>query len=133
MLLVDARLKHFGLREGYQVANLTKTDVPYVAKALVACIRGFAGLDIVYASNHVAMTHIHGFGIDLYIRAEDWLKIAPYLANGVFNPQVTAVELVRGDPLLNPSTVDLQDADLYRRVSGILTELFPTPFPTSPL
>jgi hypothetical protein len=128
---VDARLPLFGLKGGQQVANLTRNDVPYVAKALVSCIRGFAGLKVIYARNRVAMIYISGLGIDLYIRSEDWLKIAPYLVNGDFNPLTTAVAITRGDPLLNPATVDIQDADLYRRVSGILTELFPTPYPTS--
>jgi len=121
----------FGQYGGRQVANLTNDDVPLVARAIVACIRRLAGLNTVYYRNNVSMVNIKGAGFDVYIRGEDWLKIAPNLVYGSWNPDVTAVRLAPSDPRLDVATVDLQDADLYRIVSGTLSALFPTPFPTS--
>ena len=121
---MDARLPLFGPNGGRQVWNLTLDDVPEVAHAIVACIEGRAAIGRVYSRNHVSMVYLRGPGIDRYIRGEDWLLIAPYLVDGTFNPLATSFVLGSGE---NP------DADLYRRVSGILAKLFPHPFPTSKL
>jgi len=124
---VDERLDLLNHR---QVANLTWDDAPYVAKAIVACIRGKSIANPVYLNN-VSMVHMQGTGINVYVLGEDWLKIVPYLADGTLNPNIVAYPIIGGDPKLDISTIDLQDLTLYQRVVGMLRGLFPTRFPTS--
>lgn len=118
--------------EGRQVMNLTADDIPIVARAIDACIRKQASISTVQVNN-VSMVHIVGVGFDLRIRAEDWLLIAPYLADETFNPDLVAFPVTHGDPPLNVATIDLQDATLYHRLVVILSSLFTKKFPTSKL
>ncbi len=110
--------------------NLTANDVPIVARAIVACTLKLASIGTVQVNN-VSLVHLSGVGFDLYIRGEDWLLIAPYLADGTLNPLVTAYPIPPGDPHVDVSTVDLQDQALYTRVYGLLLSLFPKSYPTS--
>lgn len=126
---VDLRLD---LIDGRQVANLTIDDVPIVARAITACIRKKAGIGLVYANN-ISIIRLLGVGFDLSIRAEDWVRIAPFLVDGTFNPEVSAHPIPRMDPPLSVSTIDLQDRSLYSHVVGVLSGLFPTKFPRSSL
>jgi hypothetical protein len=122
---VDQRLD---LLNGQQVANLTADDAPYVAKALTAVLRGKAIASTVEVNN-IPMVRLYGVGIQVHIRGEDWLKLAPYFVDGTLNPLTVAFAVPNGDPPLDVSTIDLQDPDLYNRILGLLLNLFPTKFP----
>jgi hypothetical protein len=115
--------------DGRQVTFLTKDDVPILARAIVACIRKLGRIDRV-RFHTVEVIKLTGVGFNLYVRSEDWLKIAPYLLDGTLNPTVTTFAPPTSQPI-DVSTIDLQDRDLYVRVYNILLGLFPHAFPTS--
>lgn len=122
---VDQRL---GLLKGHQVANVTLDDVPTLAKAITACIRGL-GLALAVHVLEVPMVHLYGPGFSVYVRGEDWLKISPYLVDNTLSPQVVAYPpTVPGAPL-NVGTLTTQDPNLYNKVYGLLSMLFPIPYP----
>ena len=79
----------------------------------------------------VQLVQLTGVGFDLYVRSEDWLKIAPFLVDGTMNPGVGAPAVLFSDLPIDVSTIDLQDQDLYRRVYGTLQSIFTKTYPTS--
>jgi hypothetical protein len=107
---VDERLNIVG--HG-QLMNLTLDDVPWLTRAFISLMNG-QGSSASYQIKNVSVVHLTGPNFNVYLRAEDWLKIAPYLADGTFSLDVLA-----------------PDADVYNKVYGVLSSLFTTSFPTT--
>jgi len=126
---VDERLFYL---YGRRPARLRVSDLPEVAKAIVAVVRGRARSSR-YGRRGVDFVHLHGVGVDVCILLEDWKKIAPYIADGSFNPAVVPVARTCVHPGSEASIVDLTDVDFYTRVLNTLKMLFTVDFPTSNL
>lgn len=131
---MDNRLQDaYGLRPH----RLTKNDAPVLARAILAFQRRQALVDK-HVVQDTACIRIHNeaAGINILVRADDWVKVVPYLKDGTFDTTLIPVE----DPVvLNPnrfrdvSTIELADRELYDRILTILLRLFPVEFPTSNL
>lgn len=116
--------------DGRHVTYLTRDDVKIASHALVAAIRGKATVSVDYI-NQVPVVQLRGPNFNLYIRGEDWAKILPYLANGTFNPiEVATAKRISTMYRWEAGDLDLQDSDLFNRVSGILKTLFTKKYPT---
>ncbi len=63
-----------------------------------------------------------GPGIDIFVRGDDWLVLAPKLLAGLWSP-----------PRVPSPVGDLDDAFLYTLILTDLKNLFPRTFPTSTL
>lgn len=123
---MDERLRIIG---GQQLMNVTVEDVPLLARILVMLILG-TGSASSYQLGQLPVVHLTGPGVDIYLRSEDWLKIAPYLADGTLN-LIAYPEDISAPGSVNPFLADTQFPELYNKVSGILSTLFTTKFPTT--
>ncbi len=132
---MDERLSLFGKAQRLQ--PLRRPDLPNLARAIVAYQRKQAqvwrGM-----TREVAWVRLftNDGRLDVYVRADDWAKIFPYLGNGDWNPTIVPV----------PKTGDLSpprategafltgpEQALYDRVLADLQREFPVDYPTSPL
>lgn len=77
--------------------------------------------------------HFLGRGIDVSIAAADWSKVLERVQDESLTTEIfpvsTGVRPVDARVNLSSSTVDARDP-LYRRVYGLLTQLFTTQVPT---
>jgi len=129
---VDERLSLFG---GHRLQPLRKPDLPSLALAIVAYQRKQA--DVWRGvTGEVAWVRLFSNDgrLDVYVRADDWKKIIPYLGNGNWDPGTTAVP--RTGYLHPERAFDLallagNDRALYTRVLTDLEREFPIDFPTS--
>lgn len=114
------------------MGRLRRSDLPPVALAIVGSLRGQCvawRLDIEYQD--MVRVYTNDGRVSVYIRGEDWVRIAPYLLTG-FNPvQYPAVVPVVLDPVTasDVAVLDQFDRDLYTRVLGVLLSLFPEDYP----
>jgi hypothetical protein len=123
---VDESLRIIG---GRQLMNVTADDVPVLARVLVMLVLG-VGSAASYQIGQLAVVHLTGPDVDLHVRAEDWLKIAPYLADGTFNVIAEAEDLFPPENA-TAAVIETQYPSLYRRVYGVLSTLFTVKFPTT--
>lgn len=129
------------IRVGYNVSGvrphrLQKSDLPVVARAIIAIVReqgkAYAG---VY--RNVPYVRLLGEGFDLSILGSDWEMILPYIQDGTFNPSLVPASATVG--YLDPSThydsatLDVRDKLFYERVLHILQGIFPDDYPVSNL
>lgn len=129
---MDERLSLFG---GHRLQPLRKPDLPSLALAIVAYQRKQA--DVWRGvTGEVAWVRLFSNDgrLDVYVRADDWKKIIPYLGNGNWDPGTTAVP--RTGYLHPERAFDLallagNDRALYTRVLTDLEREFPIDFPTS--
>ena len=129
---MDSRLTFY---QGQRPAPLRTTDLPSVALAIVAALRKLIKVDRGTCGT-MSLVHLHGRGLDLVMRGEDWAKILPYLRDGTFNPQIILPEripVLQPEHLIEVAMLDQVDRDLYQRVLGVLLELFPESYPVSNL
>ena len=117
---------------GRRLSRLRVTDLPNVARAIVAFTRGHAKSEE-YLRHGVAFVRLFGVGVDVNVLVSDWEKIVPALQSGQWNPAVTPVARAFAAPNAEASVADLDDPDLYRRVLQTLQLLFTEDFPTSNL
>lgn len=123
---VDARL---ALLNGKQPTPLLGGDLPSVAHALVCAIRKQGRASVGYWRDR-PIIHLVGPGFDQYVLGTDWVKIAPYLADGTLDPlEVPTVNI--GQQNFSSDRSDPVYSDLYRRVYGILVSLFTDTAPTT--
>ena len=74
--------------------------------------------------------YLHGGGLKVVVRGEDWAKLLPYLMDGTFSSeQVANPRIVSAVPKNDLGIADQQDPYLYEKVLGTLQLLFPTKFP----
>ena len=118
---------------GRRVTSLLRTDLPTVAKAIVCTARRVGLIDVEFARS-TPLIHMSGRGYDIYIRGDDWEKIVPFLADGSLSPDIIApVRFLLDGQGFDPSDIEIEDRDFYRRVLGVLMMLFTKDFPTSKL
>lgn len=112
--------------------SLTTADLPQVAKAITALIRGQARSKSADFRGR-RYIRIRGLGSDVLIYSEDWKKIQPYIEDSTFSPLSFPVE--SGSQTLDPvtrfraGTIDVKDP-MYKRVLGVLQQEFTKAFPT---
>ena len=74
-------------------------------------------------------------GEEVAVLREDWVKVAPFIEDGTFDPMLFPYK-IRGVVPRHPNTssplVDVRAKGLYDRILGVLTPLFPE-VPTSDL
>jgi hypothetical protein len=121
---VDANLFLF---KGRQVTYLKADDLPVAADAIVRAIRKQAHV-VIDRSHNVTVIRLEGFGVDVSIRGEDWVKILPYLEDGSLDPIEYPTRNVGLQTIVEASALDSAYTDLYRRTLGILKLIF---LPTS--
>ncbi len=128
---VDNRLFYV---DGRRIVRLRKEDLPELARAIVAVVRGRARAGIACVKN-VAYVELKGSATDALIIRSDWEKILPYIQDEFFNTQVAPAaqsgryadhKVAFSEPIL-----DRADKPLYDRIVGILSGLFTDTFPTS--
>ena len=124
---MDERLSVVGQK---QLMNLTSDDVPEVAHALVSLLVGSGRAGPTQVGG-VAVVQLVGPDFDITLRGEDWLKIAPYLADGTLSLTEVGTDALIPDRPLATTRVEEQNPILFQRVYGILLSLFPTKYPTS--
>ena len=124
---VDARLQ---LVDGRRLSSLRQQDLPQVAKAIVGYVRKLVRAENVY-SRQVDYYRFTGTGLDCIILASDFVKIIPFLKNGVFDPLQYPVPHGSLQPYQDLANIDQWDPVFYARVYGQLLALFPQSYPTS--
>jgi len=130
---VDGRLYKLN---GRRLANLLRTDLPLLALAILAHIRQQATVWRETTRPGYIRIFSEDRRIDVNVRVDDWAKIFPYLAAGVWDPQYAPVQEVG---YLHPNVAydysSLQETDrvLYNRILDDLKLEFPKDYPTSPL
>lgn len=129
---MDERLSYW---RGARVGHLRRTDLPPVALAIVAHIerRALAWRMEVEDQEMIRIYRDDG-QISVFIRGEDWAKIAPYVRDGFWNPVVAPPgppEVFEGSWAADVATLDQTCRRLYDRVLGVLLRLFPDDYPTT--
>lgn len=130
---VDSRLF---LLDGQRPSRLRKTDVPNLAKGLIAVLRKRASIGTGYRQG-VGYVRIWDPGFSMIVLKEDWERIFPFIRDGSFDPLLTPVN----PPVayLNPkisfkdSVLELADQPLFQHMLALLEPLFPAEWPTSTL
>lgn len=130
---MDNRLRRRGGKGRRIPSQLLDVDLPELAWAITALVRGQAHLSNA-APKHEKFVRIQTTtGLDVTVRRSDWVKIQPLLVDGTFSPKLFPVEsgsqvldrVTRYHPALLPTS-----DPLYDRVLLYLRELFPTQVPT---
>ena len=129
---MDNRL---ALHKGRRISALRKEDLPGLAHALVAAIRGRAVVGRL-GRNATPYVAFDGPGVRVDVLQSDWAKIQPYIQNGFLNPLETPVGPNVGylDPRVafDEPIQDHADRALYDRVFGLLNRLVTEAYPTRP-
>jgi hypothetical protein len=132
-LVVDGRLY---LLNEQRLANLLQTDLPYLTLAIVAFLRGRCragrGADPVAYFEIVS----NDGRIRVRVRADDWVKILPYLQSGAWDPDfapIPEVGYLHPEVAYDISALPETDHVLYNRILTDLKLEFPRNYPTSPL
>lgn len=129
LLTVDNRLFYVDDR---RVVRLRKEDLPKLARAMVAVIRGRARAGVARVKN-VDFIELKGPAADVLVIRSDWEKILPFVQDETFNTQVSPVEPPGRylDPQVAYSEPILDRADrlLYNRIVGVLTGFVTETFP----
>lgn len=132
---MDERISLFA--NGRRLLPLRKPDLPNLALAIVAYQRRQAQ---VWRGQTQEVGWIRLFSndgrLDVYVRADDWTKILPYLGDGRWNPAVVSFPVPETPhPERDADIASLQERDraLYARVLADLQHEFPIDFPTSNL
>lgn len=126
--MVDERLSHFN---GNRPERLTRRELPGLAQAIVACARKRASVERLMA-REVPCIWLHGDGINVLVRGEDWSRLIPYLLDGTFDVAfypVLETFVALPNTHYDPSVVGLRDEELYSRVLNVLSQLFTVEFP----
>ncbi len=130
---MDARL--FKTR-GHRPAHLLRSDLPEVARAIVACERGQARVYRDFRAN-IAIIILKGVGIDVLVRGDDWALILPYLNDTTsqfsFLPTPWSTSNTGRTTVALDEDQTQQDPELYQRVLTVLNTLFTRDYPTSNL
>lgn len=124
---MDQRLFRIG---GLRPHRLTKQDVPTLAKAMVAVIRGQASI-YRHVIRDIHCLRFSGTSIDLLVRSEDWVKVLPFLKDGTLDPLVVPVSpytVLDRRATYDASVVDANDPELYFRIITILDPIFTVSF-----
>ena len=110
---------------------LRRPDLPNVARAIVAYMRGMVKL---YTGQVRESTYVlfQAGSFQALIRGDDWAKILPFLKNDTLSP---SPEPFKPWPLgaVSVANIDTYDAYYYGRVLGVLQGLFTQDFPISKL
>lgn len=132
--MVDSRI--YNTTSGERPHHLLRTDLPVVARAIVAVVRkqGHARAGVL---RQVPYVRLLGRDFDLSILGSDWEKILPYIQDGTFDPIIVPASPQTGylspDTQYDSATLDDRDSLFYERVLRILQGLFPGDYPTSNL
>jgi len=131
---VDGRLSLYG---GKRLDRLWKSDLPNLALAITGQIRGRCLAWRMFDRNIAYYRVFSADGrVDVYVRADDWKKIAPYIASGAWNPNIIAVPesgYLHPERMRDLALLPTGDQALYNRVLDDLEQEFPKDYPTSPL
>jgi len=130
---MDSRLPRF---HGQRLVHVRRGDCPVLALAIVGATRKLGVLVERTVYDTTPVVYLHGRGIDIVVRAEDWVKVLPYLRDGTFNPEISPLQppqYLQPEVMLNLSILSETDQVFYRRVLGVLEGLFPEQYPTSNL
>lgn len=121
---------------GLRPHRITRNEVPALARAIVACMRGMAAVDkhIVQDTACIRL-HNEAAGINILVRADDWSKVIPYLKDGSFDTNLYPIveqTVLNPNTRFDPSVLEVQDPELYNRVLVVLRKLFTVEFPSNP-
>lgn len=118
---------------GQRPHRLLKRDVPELAVAITAFLRGRATITR-HVVQDVPCLHFSGdTGINLVVRSDDWAKVVPYLKDESFSPTIVPVArpgVLHASANYSPSVAEIRDPELYERVVTALNLLFPNDYPT---
>lgn len=130
---MDNRLRRRGGKGQRVPSQLLDVDLPELAWAITALVRGQAHLSNA-TPKHEKLVYIRTItGLDVSVRRSDWVKIQPLFVDGTFDPKLFPVEA--GSQVLDrvtryrPALLPILDP-LYDRVLLYLRELFPVQVPT---
>lgn len=127
---MDNRL---GLVFGQRPSHLRQQDLPAVAMAITTYVRGYPVAAGSLTTDTVRVMTFKSDFFEVAVLWDDWMKIDPYVRDGVFSPTLFPVsagyQLSEPRVTLNPSMV--QSDPLYKRVLYVLTLLFPVSYPKS--
>jgi len=123
---VDDGLKRIG-RFGRLPTKVLEPDLPNMAFALTAAIRGQAAVTIV-TSRSVKFVRLSGPTFEYLFPDWVWMRVNALILDGSLDPIATPVGCnVRSIDIMSSSVSLLRSRDpLYRRVLLCLTETFPS-------
>lgn len=118
---------------GRRPSRLRRQDLPEVATAITAYSRGYPVTAGFSSDGNLRFMVFESDVFKVAVLWDEWLKIEPYVREGVFSPSLYPVSagyaLLDPRQTLNPATV--QSDPLYKRVLDVLTLLFPDSYPTA--
>ena len=116
--------------------NILDTDLPRIAWAITAVVRGQATTFVQSPKNLRYVRIICPVGPEVCIRKEHWVRILPLIQDGTFNPLLFPVEagFKEFDPAVHLCASTSKSRDpLYSRVFFYLSQLFLAKVPTGNL
>ena len=127
---MDNRL---GLVFGQRPSHLRKQDLPTVAMAITAYVRGYPVLAGPVTTATVNLMVFRSDAFEVAVLWDDWEKIDPYVRSDYFSPLKYPASA--GYNVLDPSVAfnlsTIQADPLYKRVLDVLTLLFPAAYPAA--
>jgi len=130
---MDSRL---ATHHGQRLVAVRRSDCPALALAIVGATRKLGVRVERTVFGTTPAVYLHGRGLSIIVRADDWVKVLPYLRDGTFNPQTSPLEppeYLHPGIMLDLAVLNDTDKTFYTRVLGVLQTLFPEDYPTSNL
>lgn len=127
---MDNRL---GLVFGQRPSHLRQQDLPAVATAITAYVRGYPVSAGPLTTATVRLMVFKSDVFDVAVLWDDWLKIDPYVRSDDFSPikYPLAAGYALSEPRVTINLSMIQADPLYKRVLDVLTLLFPAAYPSA--
>ena len=118
---------------GKRPSRLRRQDLPDVATAITAYIRGYPVLAGPTDAAGVRSMVFRSDCFEVAVLMEDWAKIDPYVRADAFSPTLypPSAGYALSDPFIQLTPSMITSDLLYKRVLDVLTLLFPDAYPTS--
>ncbi len=126
--------------DGRQLSAVRTQDLPVLTRAICGFQRGLVSVERCY-QRQVAYVRFFAPGFEVYVLANDYQKIVPFLATGWMTSDVVAPQSIMsvagcvgtGWSRKELFNLEIWDAPFYQKVYSTLRTIFTQSYPTSKL
>jgi hypothetical protein len=138
---VDGRIFFTSSR---QLSTIRTQDLPLLTTAICGFERGLVSVERCW-KHEVGYVRFFAPGFEVFVLANDWQKVVPYLFDGSLTPSVVAPQPIRAttnrvggrgtdsNDMADLSTIAQWDAPFFQKVYATLRTIFTESYPTSRL